>query len=100
MIEFAIVLLFKRIIGFKKHTAISDNDTRLTRRHTNSLTIPCPYRKQTGEDTGSNQDLENDRIAKLLQKRYSITDLIDFVAFFVFFICYTLYICVYMVCNI
>ena len=104
MIEFAVVLLIKRLMHFQKKKQSKVILHRNKKEHVNKRSSTegqneflLKEKKLHADENEAHQDIEsnysNEEHEKLL---YSTTDVIDFVSLFIFLICYIMFNCIYM----
>ena len=109
MIEFAVVLLVKRIIGFnqnqmaasKRQRSRTNNQVCFYKRNSNNriLGTNSGGKNPLGTksvDTNTSYDLKNVQLPICQEGRYSVTDTIDFSALFVFMLSYIMFNSAYM----
>ena len=104
MIEFAIVLLIKRIFGVNDNQIPPSKRRECRRKNLRTGKLLCFYKRIPGGtkldtnmmETNSIQELGEEETSTTQKRYYSVTDKIDFAAFFVFMVSYIIFNCVYV----
>ena len=104
MIEFANVLLIKRILRFNDNQISCSIRREGIRGNSRTQRPLCFYNRNSGGrnvdtnlvDINASQQLQEEQTPISQGRCYSITDTIDFAAFFVFMLSYIIFNCIYL----
>ena len=99
MIEFAVVLMVKRVVEFHNNQTIN-NSTKSSIATTNEASCQgiAPNITNLKEGRRTNVALEDVEANKDDASAYVVTDIVDFTALFVFFTSYLIFNSVYIAC--
>ena len=96
MVEFAVVLMLKRIVQFNdSQIEIEDNNVKGMQKY---ISNPTKLNDKRGTSDGdiSKVDLENDAKFSRHTAKFMVTDMIDFAALCIFLTSYASFNCIYM----
>jgi hypothetical protein len=98
MIEFAVVLMIKRIVELHNNQTINAVRKAATTEKQNSCQVIMLEKINPRNGYRSNVGFDDDEDISTHSQNYAITDVVDFTALFLFFVSYVTFNCIYMVC--